>query len=162
MPIDIFLSIEDIKGESVDDKHKDEIDILSWSWGMTNEGSAALGGGQGAGKVNVQDMSFTKFVDKASADLLLACASGQRVRDATLFVRRSGERPLEYLIVKMSDILVTSVQQDGDAGQEQEAANESFAFNFAKVEWKYIPQNDKGDPGEPKVFGWDIAKNKPL
>lgn len=160
MAIDIFLSIEDIKGESRDDKHKDEIDIFSWSWGLTNEGSAAHGGGLGSGKVNVQDMSFTKFVDKSSADLLMACASGQRVRDATLFVRRTGERPLEYIIVKMTDILVTSVQQDGEAGENE--ASESFAFNFAKVEWTYIPQNDKGDKGEPKVFGWNIAKNKPL
>lgn len=160
MAIDVFLKIDDIKGESRDDKHKDEIDVLSWSWGLTNPGSAALGrgGGGGGGKASFQDISITKLVDKASADLMLHCANGKHIDEATLIVRKSGERPLEYIFVKMNDVMVTSVLQEGEAGDVE--PSESVTFNYAEVEFKYVPQTDKGDQLEPKIFGWNVAKNK--
>ena len=65
MAVDMFIKIDGIKGESADDKHKEEIDVLSWSWGMSQSGSAHMGGGAGAGKVNVNDLSFTKYIDVA-------------------------------------------------------------------------------------------------
>ena len=72
MAVDMFLKLGDIKGESKDSVHKETIDVLAWSWGASNSGSAQIGGGAGVGKVNVQDLSFTKFVDKASPDIFLA------------------------------------------------------------------------------------------
>ena len=84
----MFLKIDTVDGEAQDNKHKKEIDVLSWSWGMSNAGSAHAGGGAGAGKVNVQDLTFTKWVDKATPKLALACCSGQHFKDATLVVRK--------------------------------------------------------------------------
>ena len=76
MASDIFAKIGDIKGESLDNKHKDEIEVLSWSWGVTNDAAQSMGGGGGAGKASFHDLSFTHKIDKASPVLMKGCASG--------------------------------------------------------------------------------------
>ena len=90
MAVDIFIKIGDIKGESMDKAHKDEIDVLNWSWGMSQSGNMHVGGGGGAGKVNIQDLSLTKYVDKASPNLMMHCASGKHIDKVTLTVRKAG------------------------------------------------------------------------
>ena len=87
MAMDMFIKIGELKGESKDSVHKEEIDVLAWSWGLSNSGSAQQGGGLGAGKVNVQDISFTKYIDKSSPDLYLACCNGKHIKEAKLTVR---------------------------------------------------------------------------
>src|SRR5437764_15422519 len=109
MALDMFIKIDGIKGESKDSKHNEDIDILAWSWGMSNSGSAHTGGGAGAGKVNVQDLSFTKYIDKSSPDLMLACCNGKHYDKATLTVRKAGENPPEYVVVTGEELIVTSV-----------------------------------------------------
>src|SRR5476649_1648275 len=104
MALDMFIKIGALKGESADAKHPGEIDVLAWSWGMSNSGSTHQGSGSGAGKVNVQDISFTKYIDKSSPDLILAACNGKHFDKATLVVRKAGEKPLEYLTVTMSDV----------------------------------------------------------
>src|SRR4029077_11299318 len=106
MAVDMFIKIGTLKGESKDKTHKEEIDVLAWSWGMSNSGSAHLGGGAGAGKVNVQDLSFTKYIDNSSPDLMLACCNGKHFDKATLVVRKAGENPLEYLTINMEELMV--------------------------------------------------------
>src|SRR6478736_1488135 len=101
MAVDMFIKIGDIKGEAKDKAHKEEIDVLAWSWGMSNSGSAHMGGGAGAGKVNVQDLSFTKYVDKSTPDLMLACCVGKHYGTAVLIVRKAGEVPLEYIKITL-------------------------------------------------------------
>src|SRR6201982_4272321 len=96
MAVDMFLKINGVDGESQDDKHKKEIDVLAWSWGVSNSGSAHVGGGAGAGKANVQDLSFTKYIDKSSPDLMLGACNGKHYDNALLTVRKAGEKPLEY------------------------------------------------------------------
>src|SRR5215472_8307072 len=99
MAVDMFIKIGVIKGESKDDTHKDEIDVLAWSWGESNSGTTHQGGGGGSGKVNVQDLSFTKWVDLSTASLMQACTTGQHIDTATLTVRKAGGGvPLEYII----------------------------------------------------------------
>jgi type VI secretion system secreted protein Hcp len=90
----MFLKLDGIKGEAKDSKHKEEIDILSWSWGMSQSGTSAIGGGAGAGKVNVHDISVTKYTDKASAALMMHCATGKHIKNALITVRKAGEKPL--------------------------------------------------------------------
>src|SRR3954447_24079512 len=103
MAVDMFIKIGTLKGEAKDKSHKEEIDVLAWSWGMSNSGSAHVGGGAGAGKVNVQDLSFTKYIDKSSTDLMLAACNGKHFPSATLVVRKAGEQPLEYVTITMED-----------------------------------------------------------
>jgi type VI secretion system secreted protein Hcp len=108
MAMDMFVKIGSLKGECRDKVKKGSdgwIDVLAWSWGMSNSGSAHVGGGLGAGKVNVQDLSFTKYVDKSSPSLMLACCNGTHQATATLVVRKAGGTALEYLTITMSEVM---------------------------------------------------------
>ena len=160
MAVDMFMQIKGIKGESKDDKHKDWIDVLSWSWGATQQGSAGMMGGAGAGKVNVHDLNFTKPVDKASPDLFLKCATGEHYDDATLVCRKAGGSPLEYLKLTMNEVYITSVQHGGSQGGD--ALTENVALNFAKVKVDYAAQDNKGGAGAKPKMGWDIGANKKI
>ena len=164
MAMDMFLKISKVKGDAVkgeardaDAKHKETIDILAWSWGMSNSGTAHIGGGAGAGKVNVQDLSVTKYIDSSSPSLMLYCCNGKHLAEALLTVRKAGENPLEYVIIKMTDVMVTAVSTGGSGGEDR--LTENITLNFAKVEFTYVPQDAKGLKGDPIPMGWNIAEN---
>ena len=155
---DIFLKIGDIKGESTDDKHKDTIDVLAWSWGVNQSGSMHVGGGGGAGKASFHDLNFTHHVDKASPVLLKTCAVLEHIKEAQLTVRKAGKSPQEFLIIKMNDIIVTSVQPSGNGGDG--GLVENVALQFAKVEVEYKPQKADGSLDAGIHFKYDIKANK--
>ena len=157
MAVDMFLKLDGIDGESRDSKHKGEIEIESFSWGASNSGSAAHGAGGGAGKVSMQDFSFVTRVSKASPKLFLACASGQHIRSGLLTVRRAGERQEEFLKVTMTDVLVSSWQQQGSAGDE--VPTDQVSMNFAKIKVEYTEQSSTGASGETTSAGWDVKAN---
>jgi type VI secretion system secreted protein Hcp len=157
MAMDMFIKIGDITGESVDSVHKGKIDVLAWSWGMSNSGSAQVGGGAGAGKVNVQDLSFTKYVDASSNALIMAACNGKHYPEANLTVRKAGENPLEYIKLKLSEVLVTSVSTGGSGGEDR--LTENVTLNFAKFSFSYSPQKDDGSGDAEKITAWDIAGN---
>jgi len=157
MAVDMFIQIGALKGESKDAKHKAKTDVLAWSWGMSNSGSAHVGGGAGAGKVNVQDLSFTKYIDKTSTDLMLAACNGKHFPDALLIVRKAGQNPVEYLKIKMTEVLITSVTTGGSGGEDR--LTENVTLNFAKVKVEYTPQKDDGSADATLNMGWDIAAN---
>src|SRR5688500_10936143 len=138
MAVDMFIKIGKLEGESKDTKHGKEIDVLAWSWGASNSGSAHVGGGMGAGKVNVQDLSFTKYIDKSSPDLMLACCNGEHYPEAKLVVRKAGKDPLEYLTITLKEVIVTSVSTGGSGGEDR--LTENVTLNFAKVQLNYIEQ----------------------
>jgi type VI secretion system secreted protein Hcp len=156
---DYLLKIEGIKGESTDAKHKDEIEVESFSWGATQPGSFASGGGGGAGKVSFQDIHFTTRASVASPNLMLACATGQHIKEATLTVRKAGKEAQEYYIVKLSDNLVSSYQSGGSEGSNALPVDQ-FSINFAKIEFEYKPQKPDGSLGAGVKGGWDLKTNK--
>ena len=159
MAVDMFLKIEGVDGDSVDDAHAKEFDILAWSWGMSQGGTTHMGPGGGAGKVNVQDLSFTKYVDGGSAALMWACCTGKHVVEAMLTVRKAGgDKPLEYIKIKMEDLLVTSVSTGGSGGEER--LTENITLNFAKYHMWYTPQKGDGSGDAVKKVGWNIPTNK--
>lgn len=157
MAMDMFIKIGSLKGESRDSKHKEEIDVLAWSWGLSNSGSAQQGSGAGAGKVNVQDLSFTKYIDKSTPDLMLAACNGKHFDKAVLTVRKAGEQPLEYLLITMEEILISSVSTGGSGGEDR--LTENVTLNFAKVKVQYKEQTPTGGVGDKPEMGWDIAGN---
>jgi len=159
MAVDMFLKIDDIKGESQDDKHKDEIDVLAWSWGVSQSGTMHSGGGGGAGKANFQDLSVRKWVDLASAKLLSAAATGKHLKEALLTVRKAGEKPLEYIKITLNDCLISSVSPEGSEAEDRLA--EKITINFAKVKFEYTAQKADGSAGGVMPFGFDIKANKP-
>jgi type VI secretion system secreted protein Hcp len=158
MASDIFAKIGDIKGESLDDKHKGEIEVLSWSWGVTQSGTMAHGGGGGEGKANFNDFNFTHHIDKASPVLLKACATGEHIKEATVTVRKAGKGQQEFLIIKMNDIIITGVAPSG-AG-DGAATAEHVALQFAKVDLEYKPQKQDGSLDAGVHFKYDIKGNK--
>ncbi len=158
MAVDMFIKIGDIKGEAQDSKHKTEIDILAWSWGMSNSGTTHMGSGGGSGKVSVQDLSFTKYVDSASNALITHCCSGKHIDKAQLVVRKAGgDKPVEYLKVDLEDIVISSISTGGSGGEDR--LTENIALNFARFKYAYSPQKADGSPDAEKIAGWDIAKN---
>ena len=158
MASDIFAKIGDIKGESLDSKHKDEVEILSWSWGVQQSGTMAHGGGGGEGKPSFNDFNFTHHVDKASPVLLKACATGEHIKEATITVRKAGKGQQEFLIIKMNDILITSVNPSGSGDGASTA--ESVALQCAKVDLEYKPQKADGSLDAGLHFKYDIKGNK--
>ncbi|TAH43467.1 MAG: type VI secretion system tube protein Hcp [Betaproteobacteria bacterium] len=158
MAVDMFIKIGDIEGESTDGKHEKEVDVLSWSWGMSQSGTTHMGGGGGSGKVSVQDISITKYVDAATHALIKACCDGTHYPEAKLTVRKAGKEALEYIKLTMKEVIVTSVSTGGSGGEDR--LTESISLNFAEFKLEYTPQNPDGTGGSAKEACWNIAKNE--
>ena len=160
MALDMFLDIEgEIQGEAQDSEHKDEIDVLAWSWGMRQSGSFDAGGGGGAGKVSVQDISVTKWIDKSTPILQLYCSNGDHFPSAKLTVRKAGKEPLEYLIIEMTKVMITSVSTGGSGGEDK--LTENVSLNFREVKVTYTPQSAEGGGEAAVEYAWNIAENVP-
>jgi type VI secretion system secreted protein Hcp len=140
--IDYFLKVDGIQGESTADDHKDEIDLLSFSWGEMQSGTWATGSGGGAGRVSMQDFNFTMAVSKASPALFLACARGDHIKNAILTCRKAG-KPHEFMKVTMSDCLVSSFQTGGQVAGDGMPMDQ-ISLNLAKIEIEYKEQDAAG------------------
>ena len=156
--MDCFLKIDGIQGESKADKHTDEIDIQSFSWGATQSGTFAFGGGGGAGKVSMQDFHFTMLNNKSSPALMLACAQGDHIASAILTCRKAGKDQQEFLKVTMSDCLVSSYQTGG--GGTGSIPMDQVSLNFAKIEYEYKEQDAKGGLGGSVKKTFDLKTVK--
>jgi type VI secretion system secreted protein Hcp len=157
--VDYFLKLDGIDGESADHKHKGEIDIQSWSWGASQSGASHGGGGGGAGKVSMQDFHFVMQNSKASPKLMLACASGEHIKKATLICRKAGTEQQEFLKIEMSDLLVSSFQTGGSA-HGGITPTEQISLNYSKIEFEYKEQKPDGTLGGAVKAGWDVKANK--
>ena len=159
MAVDMFLELDGVKGETSDKtfKSKNAMDILAWSWGLSNSGTFHTGTGGGAGKANFQDISITKYIDLASTDLMLFCANGKHVAKGTITVRKAGEKPLDYLKITLENILVSSYSTGGSGGEDR--LTENITLNFAKVKVEYQQQSKDGSKAGSNDFNWDIAEN---
>jgi type VI secretion system secreted protein Hcp len=154
---DYFLRLDGIPGESVDDKHKGEIDVLSWSWGETQATAPAPGGGGGTGKVAMTDLQVNTRMSRASPQLLLACASGKHIKGAVLTGRKAGKGQQEYLTFSLSDVLVSGYQT---GASEAEVPLDSISLNFSKIEVSYKQQKADGSLAPAIRVGWDRKSNK--
>jgi type VI secretion system secreted protein Hcp len=157
MAVDMFLKLATIDGESTDNAHAGEIDILSWSFAAHQTGTSSTGSGSGAGRVSLQDITVTKKVDKSSPMLFLLCCNGKMVESAFITCRKAGGEALEYLVVSMEDILITGFQTTGSDGQDQIV--EQVTLNFKRAGIIYTPQLDDGTGGGAVDKGWDIGAN---
>jgi type VI secretion system secreted protein Hcp len=158
MASDAFLSVDGIKGESTDAYHKDEIELVGWSWGATEVLILSGGGGATAGKPKFTDLVVTKAVDKASPLLLRACLKGKHIKEVVLTQRKPGTGKLNFLAITLKDVLVTSLND-----VESNAAPrpmETVQFNFTKVIYEFVPQKPNGQPDTPVTVRWDVAANK--
>jgi type VI secretion system secreted protein Hcp len=157
MATDFLLEIDGIKGESADSKHKETIEIESFSWGASNPMTFAQGGGGGGGKVSFQDLHFVSLVNKSSPMLLKAVATGQHIKKAILYVRKSGGKQEDYYTVKLEDVACSSYQSGGSIGGH--TPTDQFSLNFAKITFEYKPQDSKGVLGGAVPFSYDLKAN---
>ena len=129
--VNFYLKLDEIDGESQDSAHEGEIDVLSFSWGVSVEVPTSGGRGSGSGKVNVQDIGFVKYADKSSAALDEAAADGTVIPEARFSVR-TGTAASDYLVITLENVVVTSVTRSGDS---TDGITEEISLNFAEVEW---------------------------
>jgi len=157
---DAFLKLDGIKGESADGKHKGEIDIMSFSWGAANTGAHATGGGGGAGKVSLADFHIVKKTDVSSPLLMLNCCTGSHIKSGLITCRKAGGEQLEFLKIKLTDVLVSSYQPGGSPHGDA-LPEETITLNFAKIEVDYQQQKADGTAeGGPVSAGWDVKANQ--
>ncbi len=159
---DSFLKIGDVKGECKDFEFKEWIEVLSWSWGASQMGTAGHGTGLGASKVNMQDFHFTMHFCGASPVLFLSCASGHHYPDATLVMRKPTGKEggqAKFLEFKFKDVMVSSYQTGG-AGEGLPV--ESLSLNFTSVTQEYFTQDEKGATKSAGKSGWDVKTNKKM
>lgn len=155
----VFLKLEDIDGEATDTDHEGEIDIMNWSWGMMQSGAAA---GQAAGRVDVQDLSVAKYMDKSSATLMINCCKGKIIPEGTLTVQRAGEDKVLALQIVMKDILISAYQPSGSGQFGDEIPVENLVLSFKEFAFKYTPQLADGSADSVIEQGWDIDGNAPV
>jgi type VI secretion system secreted protein Hcp len=145
--VDYFLKIEGIQGESTDSKHKGEIELTSFSWGVTNSTSHAIGSGAGSGKVSFQDFQFTAASSKASPQLLANSVKGTRVNTAVLTARKAGERPVEFLKITMTNVLVSFYKEQGPSTEVAPA--DEVGLLFQKLTFEFSSQTPTGELTAP-------------
>jgi type VI secretion system secreted protein Hcp len=156
--VDYFLKLDGIEGESPDSKHKGEIEILSFHWGVQQLGTSASGGGAGAGRADFHDVTFTKRMDKSSPKLKLYCATGKHVPTAEFVARKAGGEQYEYLKIKFTDVLVSSYTMSGN--QNDIVPQDTFSLNFSKIEQEYKEQAADGTLKGSVKAGFSIKENK--
>jgi len=156
--IDIFLKLEGIEGESVNEEHMREIDVLGWGWQLSQSGTTHTGSGGGAGVSEIGDISIIKNSDAASPALYLTVMKGELIPEAILTLERAGQDGrIPYLTITMTDVMVTSARPGGSAGDTIPV--EQITLNFARVKIQYYRQNPDGSAGAPTEVIWDIVSN---
>lgn len=157
MAQDIFLNLSGIVGEAQDAVHAQEIAVLGWEWAVSQPSSMHVGQGGGAGKAQVGDLVFEHYVDRASPNLMMYSLTGKHIPVATLTVRKAGGAPLEYLTIKMHDVIVTRVAPH--ARPSMTAPREEVALSFARVEQGYVVQSPNGGSSGVVRVAFDIKRN---
>jgi type VI secretion system secreted protein Hcp len=146
---DCFLKLEGVPGESTDADHKDEIEIESFSMGISRPPGST-------GAAQLSDLNLSKYLDKASPLLMLRCADGKHIPTAVLTCRSAGEKPVNFYVIRLTDVIVTSVSVSGAAGSDR--PTESLSLNYARIEWEYTPISATGAPGTPIRTSWDAKE----
>jgi type VI secretion system secreted protein Hcp len=154
---DYFLKVDGIPGESADAKHKDEIDVLAFSWGLSQTGTAATGCGGASGRAVFDDLIVVARASKASPQLWLACANGTHLKSAVLTCRRRGEAAVEFLTIQLTDVVIASDEVDGS---EEEEPVDQISLSYGRIETKYAPADQTGKLQSPIGTGWDVKVGK--
>jgi type VI secretion system secreted protein Hcp len=156
---EMFLKLDGVKGESLDDVHAEEIEIKSWSWGADCVVKWDMNQGGQSTKANIHVINLDKICDKASVMLYQCCITGKHIASATITCRKNdGAQKIEYLVVDLKDVMVSKVDWKGE-GSEQ-SLGETVELSFAEFNIKYALQQDSGSAPGVNHFGFDIQRQK--
>lgn len=159
---DFLLFLDGIKGESRDAKLPGQIDVESWSFGLSQTGSFGYGGGGGgSGKVKFDALSFVSRMCVASPKMQAACASGQPIPKAILTCRKAGGKQESYFTVTLTDVLISGYTVKAE-DEEVPLPLDHVTLDFAKIEVAYATQGGTGGVGAAIKAGWDINRNAPV
>ena len=156
MAIDCHIKFEGVEGESAHKDHKNEVEVLAWSWGAANTANFRSGG-SGVGKGDAGDFTFTHAYDKSSPVLAKHCASGKHFKDVIVTARKSGEGQKDFFKVTMKEVFITNVSPAGSSGGE---IIESVTMAYKDIEFSYKPQDAKGGLGGEVKFGWNVESTE--
>ena len=158
MAVNMFLKLDGVAGEATQKGHKDEIEVMSFSWGVSHPTAVGHTDRRRAGRAQVSDINFMMRNGKASPTLMLACATGRHLKEGLFIIEKAGEQPFQFYKLSISDVLVTSYQVSGS----EEVPTESFSLNFRKLELTETVQDAKGGIAESVEVGFDFARNRKL
>jgi type VI secretion system secreted protein Hcp len=155
-----FLKLDGIAGESTDERHRGEIDVTAWSFGVSHPGSGPAGAGAGRGGRPVFDELHVEApLSIATPPLFAACASGRHLRTAVLTGARGGAPRLEFVTYSLEDVLVVAVHH-GDTVEG--VPTDAVALGFKRIRISYRPQLPDGAAGAAVTAGWDVVANSSL
>lgn len=159
---DSFIKIQDIPGESSDDKHAEWIEILSFSHGVSQPGSGSVssGGSRTAERCEHQDFSIVKTLDKATPKLNLYCCNGTHIPEVVVELCRAGGDKQKYMEYKMTDVIISSVRPGGSAKGGENLPLEEVTFTYGKIDWTYTETDHKtGAPKGDVSTHWNLHTN---
>jgi type VI secretion system secreted protein Hcp len=159
---DMFLKMSGVRGESLDARHEDEIEISHWSWGLKNSATFAMTDDQSVKHATTESVVITKKFDRASSTLAGYCAKGQHIGHATITCRKNagGGAKVEFMVVELMKVMVTDVKYESKGDVEEEP--ETITLSFSQFRIKYRIQHSDGTAGPVNQFGWDIANHAPI
>lgn len=163
MPYDAFLKIDGIDGECQDDKHKNWIEILSYSHGVSqmSSGSRSSGGAASAGRCDHADFSVVKTLDKTSPKLNLFCCNGNHIKKVDVELCRATGDKQPYMMYKLEDVIISSVRPGGSSQGGEALPLEEVSFNYGKITWTYHETDHKtGKKGGKVEANWSVVENK--
>lgn len=173
----IYLKIDpagslNVQGESNAENHKNEIEVASFKAGILQKGAVFAGSGVGAGKAELTPLTIYKFLDKASAPLFVACATGVHFPKATLVIETPASlgvqaaapgRPAgEFFRIELKDVVITSVNHDASTTDYEGNLVETVTLSYTEIRWTYTPANTDGGAGTPVTGGFNVKTNKKL
>ena len=156
MAVDFFLKLANIDGESADDKHKNEITIMSFSWGASQTTSVSGSGGSGAGKASLADLNVMKNFDVASVPLYKALLLGTHIKTGVLTAVKSGGDGKPFITISFGEMFVTSTQISGSS----EVPMESVSFSYNTIKTEYSQQDETGTLQAKADVTYDLKANK--
>ncbi len=157
--IDMFLKVGNIKGESTDPAHPQEINVLAWSWGMSRPAPPIPGGGTAISKVSLSSLSLTKYVDSSSAPLMKYCATGKTLSNAQLTLRTAGDQPLEFCTITMTNVMIVGIASGGSGGEDRLTENITLDFETLNVIYHPVANTTL----EPRIgFDWSVVADTGL
>ncbi len=159
--IDAFLKLDSIKGESLDKDYKEQIEVISWGWGMTNSSSATFGTGSGTGKVHIGELVIVKRTDSSTASLITSVTTGKHIKEGTLVLRKAtGKDPMVYYKIEMNELWVTGIEQgDLHAPEDAQVLTETVKFTFVSFKATYIQQKEDGSAGTTFPVEYNVKTN---
>lgn len=162
MAFDAFCQVKDIDGESTDAGHEKWIELISYSHGLNQPGSAASAtGGRSAERVNIDNFTITKYIDASTPGLALACCDGRTIKEVKIELCLASGDKHPYMTYFLTNAMVSSVNPSGTASAA-DRPTETVSFSFDSIEWTYTPMGTDGKAGS-KIgpMGWLLVNNKP-